>query len=241
MHLGSFQKFWKTAGFVLLLVIILLVTVYLGKNASSYMARASNCGVEGAKAVQLTSNSAVINWTTSDSSQGKIEYGTDDENLVFSQIEAEAGTTHNVPVTLLTPNTTYYYLINIRGNKCDSTGNKCDKNCVPWTFTTAGITPQAELERPLTTPSASSSGIPTVPVVSGSVRPSVAASPSGSLRTSPTVQAAFPTLSPFCGQLRTNIGVTNKAPNWTNVRKYDLDNNNVINAKDMTLCQRNRR
>jgi len=94
--------------------------------------------LQNVSTVQLTSNSAVVNWITASSTQGRVEYGTSNTAFTFSQLEGQEGTTHNVPLTLLTPNTTYYYVVNIitRGV---IPGTTCTDSCVPWQFTTSAV------------------------------------------------------------------------------------------------------
>jgi hypothetical protein len=212
MNLTSFQQAGKTVGFILFLLVVLGITIFLGKNASGLLtAKASGCPAAQAKAVQITANGAVINWTTSEASQGRVEYGTDIANLTYSQIEGSEETNHNVPLTLLTPKTVYYYVIKIGSKKCDNSGN-------PWTFSTVGAGQQ--LEKEIT---------PTVASTSGSLIPSP---------TMPSVATKSANLSTICSDITKNMGKNPKSPDWATVKKYDLDANSIINARDIIKCEK---
>lgn len=227
MQLASFQKTTKIVGLVVILIIVLLLIIFVGGGAGSFLSRASSCGVEKVNAAQVTANSAVVSWETADITQGRVEYGTNATNLTFSAPEGSSGKVHNVPLTLLTPNTVYYYLISVGNNKCDSSGQKCDTACVPWSFTTASVTPQSQIVAPISTPSA------TLAPTSGLGTPSATIS----IATS----AATPTssLSSFCTQVRLNVGGSSQdASKWASLKIYDVDNNGVINGLDVIKCQK---
>lgn len=76
-----------------------------------------------------TQNSAKITWTTGRESQAIIEYGTTPAALNFFAPEVSRSTSHSMELTLLSPNTTYYYQIRINDKKYDNGG-------APWTFMT---------------------------------------------------------------------------------------------------------
>lgn len=79
----------------------------------------------------IEKNSVRISWVTGIDTQGVIEYGTTPTALNFFAPEATKGKTHTLDLTLLSPNTTYYFDIRIGDKKYDNGG-------VPWTFTTKG-------------------------------------------------------------------------------------------------------
>ncbi|HWR34405.1 MAG TPA: fibronectin type III domain-containing protein [Clostridia bacterium] len=73
---------------------------------------------QGQNAVQIvnqpqaqvtSSNSAKVVWTTNVNSGGIVKYGTDPNNLNQTANAPWGGTTHEVTLTNLQPNTTYYY------------------------------------------------------------------------------------------------------------------------------------
>lgn len=223
MNLGSFQKRTKTVGLILFLLIVLGLAVFFGRNVTSLLSRASTCPAQRVNAVQVSANSAVVTWDTEEDTQGRVEYGTSATNLAFSAPEAAPNQKHNVPLTLLTPNTAYYYLVKIGNNKCDSSGQRCDTSCVPWTFTTASITPPPEDVRALPTVT------PVAAPANGTTPSSGSAAPAG--------PSATPGLSPFCRQLQLNIGASAKdETSWVSFKQYDLDNNGILNGKDVITC-----
>jgi len=218
MAIVAFQRKGKLIIGIFFLLLVLGVIVLIGPKAVNFFAKADVCSAQNIEAKQISSNSAVITWDTGDDSQGRVEYGTVATELTFTAPEAEASKTHNVPLTLLTPSTVYYYLIAIGNTRCDSSGQKCDENCAPWSFTTDELTPSEEVEEPSPTPTI------TAPF------------------TSPTIKSGLsPThaLSSFCNQVQLNIGSSNRdATKWGTVKDYDIDNNGVINGIDVIKCQR---
>src|SRR3989339_1055428 len=77
----------------------------------------------------IEKNSVRTTWTTGVDSQGVVEYGTTPTSLNFFAPEATKVKTHTIDLTLLSPNTTYYFDIRVGDTKYDNGG-------VPWTFTT---------------------------------------------------------------------------------------------------------
>ncbi|MCX7956162.1 MAG: fibronectin type III domain-containing protein [Patescibacteria group bacterium] len=80
----------------------------------------------------IEKNSVKISWSTGAETQGIIEYGTSPTALNFFAPEATKEKNHSVDLTLLSPSTTYYFIIRIGEKKYDNGG-------VPWSFTTKGI------------------------------------------------------------------------------------------------------
>ncbi len=223
MNLATFKKTFKIGGIAVVLLLALAVTIIGGNRAANYFAKASSCQAQKVTAAQVTPNSAVISWETEDVSQGRVEYGTNPSSLTFTAPEGTSGKTHNVPLTLLTPNTVYYYLIAIGDKKCDSGGQTCSGNtCVPWSFTTSSAAPAITVVTPIV--QASPTSVPVaVPTVS-SATPSSVTTPG--------------TSSTFCAQVQANIGKSSQdAATWTSVKQYDIDNNGVINGLDVIKCK----
>jgi len=242
MTLVTFQKKFQ---FLILIVVVLIgfaIAAFFGKDVVlRFFAKASNCPTEGISAVQITANSGVVAWETDDVTQARVEYGTSRTNLAFTAPESTAGRSHNVPLTLLTPDTTYYYLIAmgvpgaIPGTtdtlRCDSSGQACTSNCQPWSFTTKNMTLQGD------DPGANKTASPTASV-SGKPLPSPKIS--GTKTNVSVTPAPMPTtaFSAFCELVRKNIGESSKdSLRWTSVRQYDIDGNGVINGLDVVKCK----
>jgi len=119
----------KILFFILTAFIGLPVIVFLIIAAKGLIAQASNAKPEDVVAVKITKSAATITWSTSKKTQGVIEYGITPTTLMFYAPEIEAKNEHSIPLTLLTPATTYYFQLNIDGTIFDNDG-------VPWTFTT---------------------------------------------------------------------------------------------------------
>lgn len=234
MRLGVFQKKFQIIVIVVLLAGALAVSVFAGSRASKFFnfAKASTCEVQNVKTVQVTSNSAVVSWETADASIGKVVYGADELHMSLSSLEKTTDKIHNVPLTLLTPNTQYKYVITIGQATCDSTGQTCSlesgkgKACMPWAFTTAPVVAQGEIVAPLLTATPYLS--PTATIVSS---PSATPKATGSAALVPTS-----TLSDYCSEVKKNIGSTQNSANWTSVKKYDVDGNGTINGMDVIKC-----
>lgn len=91
----------------------------------------------------IEKNSVRSTWATGVDTQGVVEYGTTPTALNFFAPEATKGKTHTLDLTLLSPNTTYYFDIRIGDKKYDNGG-------VPWTFTTKGA--ESSVAAPTTAP-----------------------------------------------------------------------------------------
>ncbi|GIW62789.1 MAG: hypothetical protein KatS3mg090_0615 [Patescibacteria group bacterium] len=81
----------------------------------------------------ITEGSAQITWKTAVAVQAVVEYGTTPTALNFFAPETEKTTDHKVDLTLLSPETTYYFQIRVGDTIYDNAG-------VPWSFTTRSKT-----------------------------------------------------------------------------------------------------
>lgn len=91
----------------------------------------------------IEKNSVRASWATGVDTQGVVEYGTTPTALNFFAPEATKTKTHSIDLTLLSPNTTYYFNIRVDDKKYDNGG-------VPWTFTTKGA--EASVSSPTSVP-----------------------------------------------------------------------------------------
>jgi hypothetical protein len=241
MKLGGIQKKFKAIILIIFLVVILGATIVLGQQASNMFAKASACPAKNVSAVQVTANSAVITWDSDDPTQGIVQYGTSAAALTTTSAirapETAQATKHNVPLTLLAPQTTYYYLLKIGDKTCDSTGNPCDGDCVPWSFqTTSAAGAQATLPPNTPTPrTASASATPRV-----TSRPAGASSATSSAGTQTATSSGQ--MSEFCQKVKKNVGAsTLDAAMWMTLKQYDMDGNGVVNGLDVIKCQQSGR
>jgi hypothetical protein len=110
-----------------ILVFIGLVFLYF----SVFGTRAADFEPRDVIISNIEKNSVKTSWATGVDTQGVVEYGTTPTALNFFAPEATKGKTHTLDLTLLSPNTTYYFDIRVGETKYDNGG-------VPWTFTTKG-------------------------------------------------------------------------------------------------------
>lgn len=111
-------------------VIIAILLIIIGfKMFQSVFTRASDSEPRDVVISNILQNTAKIGWATGIETQGVIEYGTSPTALNFYAPEIQASKVHSLELTLLSPNTTYYFNVRIGDKKYDNGG-------VPWTFTT---------------------------------------------------------------------------------------------------------
>lgn len=115
--------------FILTAFIGLPIIIFIIIATKGFITQASDAKPEDVVVIDITKSSATVTWVTSKKTQGVVEYGTNQTTLTFFGPEVESKNEHAVPLTLLTPATTYYFRFNIDGTIYDNEG-------VPWTFTT---------------------------------------------------------------------------------------------------------
>lgn len=129
----------KKISAVVIGLIIFVLMVVLGFRI--FGTRAADTQPQDVVISNIERNSVRINWTTGVDTQGVIEYGTSATALNFFAPEAEKTKNHSVDLTLLSPTTTYYFVIRIGEKRYDNGG-------VPWTFTTKGVNDQPAVQQP---------------------------------------------------------------------------------------------
>lgn len=124
-------KLMKIASIGIGVVIAILLLVMGFKVFSGVFTRAADYEPRDVVVSNIAENSTKLSWATGVEAQGVVEYGTSPTSLNFYAPEPQKTKTHSVDLTLLSPNTTYYFQIRIGEQKYDNGG-------VPWTFTTKG-------------------------------------------------------------------------------------------------------
>lgn len=122
-------KIMKIASIGIGVVISILLIVMGFKVFSSVFTRAADFEPSDVVVSNIAENSSKLSWATGIETQGVVEYGTSPTSLNFFAPEPSKTKSHSVDLTLLSPNTTYYFQIRIGDKKYDNGG-------VPWTFTT---------------------------------------------------------------------------------------------------------
>lgn len=120
------KKFLPIIIGILLSIPLAIGAFFLTQGA---MTRANVAKPVNVKAEQISDTKAVISWTTDQESQAVVEYGTTPTQLNRYAPEILPKTEHSVELTLLTPNTPYYYKIRIGEEVFDNEG-------LAWTFRT---------------------------------------------------------------------------------------------------------
>jgi len=123
------QKIMKISSIVIGIIIAVLLTIMGFKVLSGSFTRASDMEPRDVVVSTILENSAKLSWSTGIETQGVVEYGTTPTALNFFSPEPQKIKSHIADLTLLTPNTSYYFQIRIGDKKYDNGG-------VPWTFTT---------------------------------------------------------------------------------------------------------
>lgn len=125
------QKITKIASIVIGFIIAILLLVMGFRFVQNTFTRAEDIAPRDVVVSDITQNSAKITWATGRETQSIIEYGSSPTALNFFAPETQKTTSHSVSLTLLSPNTTYYFQIRTGDKKFDNGG-------VPWSFTTKG-------------------------------------------------------------------------------------------------------
>jgi hypothetical protein len=114
-------------------IVLSIFILVLGFNLiSSVFTRAEDEIPRDVTVTEVSQNSAKIQYTTGSDTQGVIEYGTSPTALNFYAPETQRTKDHSLNLTLLSPNSSYYFQIKIGENRHDNGG-------VPWTFSTKDI------------------------------------------------------------------------------------------------------
>ena len=138
------QKITKISSIIIGTVIAVILGI-MALNMGGVFTRASDMEPRDVVISDISQNTAKISWVTGIETQGVIEYGTTPTALNFFAPEVSRTKNHLVELTLLSPQTTYYFQIRIGDKKYDNGG-------VPWTFTTKGTETQSSATLPEPTP-----------------------------------------------------------------------------------------
>ena len=129
-------------------VILSVVLVFFAFNVlQNVFSRASFEKPLNVPISDIASNSAKISWTTGVESSGAVvKYGTSPTTLsLFAPSDSDKTKDHSITLTLLSPNTAYYFVI-VYG---DGEDKLYDNAGVPWTFTTkSGSDEESSAPRP---------------------------------------------------------------------------------------------
>jgi hypothetical protein len=125
------QKLTKLASIIIGFIIAILLIVMGFRFVQNTFIRAEDIIPADVVVTEVTQNSAKITWATGRETQSVVEYGSTPTALNFFAPETQNTLSHSVDLTLLSPNTTYYFQIRVGDKKFDNGG-------VPWSFTTKG-------------------------------------------------------------------------------------------------------
>ncbi len=142
----------KSVIFFIGLVISLAVLVIGVFSLRSIFSKASvNTTPSNMRTGNITANSASVLWDTQDNSQGIVRYSNDrgaftsgaGASLLFAA-ESAAQTSHEVKLSSLKTNTSYYYEISIKDVLFDQNGKVENNQHLPFSFTTTQSSTQGE-------------------------------------------------------------------------------------------------
>lgn len=125
------KKWTRMAAIAIGFVLAVLLIVMGFQVVQNVFIRAEDIVPRDVVVADVSQNTATLTWATGRETQSVVEYGTSPAALNFFAPESGEVTSHTVQLTLLSPNTTYYFQIRIGDKKFDNGG-------VPWTFTTKG-------------------------------------------------------------------------------------------------------
>jgi hypothetical protein len=188
-------------------------------------AKASDSAPKNLSITDITSNSAVVKWSTDQESQVVIEYGTTATALTFFAPEATRTKQHRVELNLLTEATTYYFQV--------KSGDKIfDNGGVPWTFTTLAAGEETDKEKEATDAAEIETTVEPTEKLTTTNEPEPTSSPSATVSSSPS-----PTTDPATVTKDTECDLeTYKTYFYTDNAEYDQDDNGVVNLRDWSLC-----
>jgi len=137
--------------------VVIGIIIFIGLLILTFQligARAADSEPRDVVVSNIEKNSVKLSWATGADTQGVVEYGTTPTALNFFAPEATKGKTHTLDLTLLSPNTTYYFDIRVGEKKYDNGG-------VPWTFTTKNTDASVGTLSPTPTTAVTGSASPT--------------------------------------------------------------------------------
>lgn len=138
------KKFLRILMILFILAVAAGAAYFLFQFFQSSFTRAEDIAPRSVETVEVSENSAVVTWTTDQTSQAVVEYGSSPTSLTFFAPETEKTTAHSVSLTLLSANTTYYFQIKAGDKVFDNVG-------VPWSFTTKSVGGAAQTVTPIIT------------------------------------------------------------------------------------------
>lgn len=194
------QKITKVAAIVIGVVIAAVLVIFGFILIQSRFSRASGETANNVVVNGITTNSATVSFSTDDSVQCTVMYGTSAENFSFFAEDSTSTTSHAIELTLLSAETTYYFKIN-----CGNT--ETTNNGAPFTFTTLSNETQ-----PTPTTGPTSTPIPTEAPTSAPVSPT------------PTSGSPSPTgtgVPDYCADVASMQAYLETNPDWTQVDCVD--------------------
>lgn len=146
-------KLTKIASIVIGVIISILLLIMGFRLFTTVFTRASDMTPADVIVSDISQSSVKISWATGIETQGVVEYGTTPTALNFFAPESARTKSHQQELTLLSPNTTYYFQIRVGDKKHDNGG-------VPWTFTTRST---SQAISPTQVPQPTAAGNPLTP------------------------------------------------------------------------------
>lgn len=112
-----------------LILSLLLLTAASTAYISGIFVSANNSAPQELIVRNVTDTTTQLYWSTQNETQGLVQYGTNPSELTLIAPEVVGGREHVMDLTLLKPQTTYYFNLKIGDTVYDNGG-------VPWTFAT---------------------------------------------------------------------------------------------------------
>lgn len=124
------NSFIKGFLYFLIFAVLLFAAVFGARYVKTFLTKAkAEVLPQNVEVKEITQTTAKIAWQTEKEAQSVINYGTDSQNMPLMAFESEATKNHLVSLSLLSPQTTYFFKIKVGEKEYTDAG-------LPWQFTT---------------------------------------------------------------------------------------------------------
>ena len=113
------KKTYIIFGLLFLVGSIVVGILLMGQKVTFRLGAQDPNKPESVQASAITEQSATITWTTKNPAQGLVSYGLSPTNLTLIQPETSPAVNHQVSLSRLLPNNTYFFVIKVENKTFD--------------------------------------------------------------------------------------------------------------------------